>query len=84
MRFITVASTLAITAMLGMGQAEARGCLKGAVVGGLAGHVVGHGVAGAAAGCAIGHHRASRTVNTNGSAPAKTGATSPATSSRSY
>jgi hypothetical protein len=29
MRFITVASALAFTAMLGMGQAEARGCLKG-------------------------------------------------------
>lgn len=84
MRYITVASALALTAMLSMGQAEARGCLKGAIVGGLGGHMVGHGMAGAAAGCAIGHHRANRPVNTNGSVPAKTGATSPTTTSRSY
>ena len=44
---------------LGVGQAEAAGCLKGAAVGAVAGHVAGHhAVAGAIVGCAVGHHMA--------------------------
>ncbi len=46
MRALTIASILALTAVAGIGQAEAKGCLKGAVVGGIAGHMVGHGAAG--------------------------------------
>ncbi len=34
MRTLTVVSVLALTALAGVGQAEAKGCLKGAVVGG--------------------------------------------------
>ena len=46
-------------ALMGAGQAQAAGCLKGAAVGGVAGHFAGHhAVLGALAGCAIGHHRA--------------------------
>ena len=44
---------------LGVGQAQAAGCLKRAAVGALAGHVAGHhAVAGALVGCAVGHHMA--------------------------
>jgi len=51
----------AVVALLGIGigQAQAAGCLKGAAVGAVAGHVAGHhAVAGAVIGCAVGHHRA--------------------------
>lgn len=48
----------------GIGQAQAKGCLKGAAVGGVAGHMAGHhGVIGSAAGCAIGHHEATKNEN---------------------
>lgn len=64
-------STLAITALLGAGSAQA-GCITGAVVGGVAGHMVGHGKVGAAAGCAVGHHNAKKKdQQQSGDAPAK-------------
>ena len=44
----------AVLFAVGIGSAEAKGCLKGALVGGTVGHFAGHhGVFGAAAGCVI-------------------------------
>ena len=59
----TKIARLAVSVVLaiGIGSAEAKGCMKGAVVGGAAGHIAGkHGIAGAGAGCAIGHHEANK------------------------
>ena len=59
MRFIAVGAVLALSAV-GIGPAEAKGCIKGALVGGLAGHAAGHGVIGAMGGCAAGRALANR------------------------
>ena len=60
MKAMAVGAGMAL-AVLSIGPAEAKGCIKGAVVGGVAGHYAGrHGVLGAAAGCAIGRHEANK------------------------
>ena len=64
MKRIAVIAVLG-AALLGTGQAEARGCIRGALVGGIAGHFAGHhGLMGAAAGCAVGHHYANKKAAT--------------------
>jgi len=61
MRTLIATAAFALVLAAGLvGQAEAKGCLKGAAVGGLAGHMAHHGVLGAAGGCAVGHHMASK------------------------
>ncbi|CAO4149199.1 hypothetical protein DHODJN_14210 [Methylorubrum extorquens] len=56
----TIGAALALTLLVGVSTAEAKGCIKGAIVGGAAGSMAGHGKMGAAAGCAVGHHKANK------------------------
>lgn len=57
MRVLATASVLALMTLVGAGQAQAAGCIKGAIVGGIAGHVLGNRAGlGAAAGCAGGYY----------------------------
>jgi hypothetical protein len=67
MKSLAIAGALLLgVSVLPVGQAQAKGCIKGALVGGTAGHFLGHhGVLGAAAGCAIGHHRANKQERIN-------------------
>lgn len=50
----------ACVAVLSVGSADAKGCIKSAVFGGGVGDMAEHGTAGAAAGCVIGHHEADK------------------------
>jgi hypothetical protein len=67
MKSLAIAGALLIgVTFLPVGQAQAKGCIKGALVGGTAGHFMGHhGVLGAAAGCVIGRHHANKQERTN-------------------
>jgi hypothetical protein len=56
----TIGAALALTFLVGVSTAEAKGCIKGAIVGGAAGSMAGHGKMGAAAGCVVGHHKANK------------------------
>ena len=61
MRLIRHASAIALVTLMGVGAAEARGCIKGAIIGGLAGHYLAErGVVGAVAGCLAGRALANR------------------------
>jgi uncharacterized protein YcfJ len=61
MRIVAKASVIAIVSLMGVGAAEAKGCIKGAIIGGLAGHYLAErGVVGAVAGCIGGRYLANR------------------------
>jgi outer membrane lipoprotein SlyB len=61
MRLIRHASAIALVTLMGVGAAEAKGCIKGAIIGGLAGHYLAErGVVGAVAGCLAGRALANR------------------------
>lgn len=61
MKYAYLLFGVALSSLLVVGEASAKGCLKGAAVGGVAGHVAGgHSVIGAGVGCAIGRHRANK------------------------
>jgi hypothetical protein len=67
MKYLAIAGALLIgVAVLPVGQAQAKGCIKGALVGGTAGHFMGHhGFLGAAAGCVVGRHQANKQERIN-------------------
>ncbi|ACA18153.1 conserved hypothetical protein [Methylobacterium sp. 4-46] len=61
MRFAGTAAAAIVVSALGIGAAEAKGCIKGAIIGGVAGHYLANrGVVGAVAGCLGGRYIASR------------------------
>ncbi|KMO37977.1 hypothetical protein VQ02_12405 [Methylobacterium variabile] len=61
MRIVAKASVVAIVTLMGIGAAEAKGCIKGAIIGGIAGHYLAErGVVGAVAGCLAGRALAKR------------------------
>ena len=61
MKYVYLLFGVALSSLLVVGEASAKGCLKGAAVGGVAGHFAGgHSVIGAGVGCAIGRHRANK------------------------
>ncbi|AWI89094.1 MULTISPECIES: hypothetical protein [Methylorubrum] len=61
MRVLATASMLTVMTLLGVGTAEAKGCIKGAIIGGVAGHYLAErGVVGAVAGCLAGRALANR------------------------
>ena len=61
MRIVGQASVIALVTLMGMGAAEAKGCIKGAIIGGIAGHYLAErGVVGAVAGCLGGRYLANR------------------------
>jgi hypothetical protein len=61
MKTIALCGAIAISLIMAVNAADAKGCIKGAIVGGAAGHYASHhGVAGAGIGCAIGHHEAKK------------------------
>lgn len=58
---IATAMIAATLLVVGAGQAEAKGCIKGAIIGGAAGHYLANrGVVGAVAGCLGGRYLANR------------------------
>jgi len=60
-RVIAKAAAVALITLVGIGSAEAKGCIKGAIIGGLAGHYLAErGVVGAVAGCLAGRALANR------------------------
>ncbi len=68
MRLALTASVMSVAMMMGVGTADAKGCIKGAIIGGIAGHYLAErGVVGAVAGClagrAIANRRAQRDVD---------------------
>ncbi|WP_407529700.1 hypothetical protein [Methylobacterium oryzisoli] len=84
MRVARTASVLVVMTLMGIGAAEAKGCIKGAIIGGVAGHYLAdRGIVGAVAGCLTGRYIASRNakrrdvdygarvVPNRGSAPAR-------------
>ena len=59
MHIVGRASIVAVVALMSVGAAEAKGCIKGAIVGGVAGHLAGrHATVGAIGGCLVGRHLA--------------------------
>lgn len=61
MKAVARVSVLAIVTLMGVGAAEAKGCIKGAIIGGIAGHYLAErGVVGAVAGCLGGRYLANR------------------------
>jgi len=61
MRNVAKAAVVAAMTLMGVGAAEAKGCIKGAIIGGIAGHYLAErGVVGAVAGCLAGRALAKR------------------------
>lgn len=61
MRNVVKAAVVAVVTLMGVGAAEAKGCIKGAIIGGIAGHYLAErGVVGAVAGCLAGRALAKR------------------------
>ncbi|RVU17218.1 hypothetical protein [Methylobacterium oryzihabitans] len=61
MRIVAKAAVVTAVTLLGVGAAEAKGCIKGAIIGGVAGHYLAdRGVIGAVAGCLGGRYIANR------------------------
>jgi outer membrane lipoprotein SlyB len=61
MRKVGQAAIITVVTLMGIGTAEAKGCIKGAIIGGLAGHYLAErGVVGAVAGCLGGRYLANR------------------------
>ncbi len=61
MRNVARAALVAVVTLVGVGAAEAKGCIKGAIIGGIAGHYLAErGVVGAVAGCLAGRALAKR------------------------
>ncbi|KMO44935.1 hypothetical protein VQ03_00585 [Methylobacterium tarhaniae] len=61
MRNVAKAALVAVVTLMGVGAAEAKGCIKGAIIGGIAGHYLAErGVVGAVAGCLAGRALAKR------------------------
>ena len=61
MKIISTAVALVGLTFVSVGQAEAKGCIKGAIIGGAAGHYLANrGVVGAIAGCLGGRYIANR------------------------
>lgn len=61
MKLISTAVALIGLTFISVGQAEAKGCIKGAIIGGAAGHYLANrGVVGAIAGCLGGRYIANR------------------------
>ncbi|AWN49033.1 hypothetical protein DK419_23945 [Methylobacterium terrae] len=61
MRNVAKAAVVAVVTLMGVGAAEAKGCIKGAIIGGVAGHYLAErGVVGAVAGCLAGRALAKR------------------------
>ncbi|SFV15428.1 hypothetical protein SAMN02799631_06110 [Methylobacterium sp. 174MFSha1.1] len=61
MRNVAKAAVVAVVTLMGVGAAEAKGCIKGAIIGGIAGHYLAErGVVGAVAGCLAGRALAKR------------------------
>ncbi|TGE00990.1 hypothetical protein [Methylobacterium nonmethylotrophicum] len=61
MRIVAKAALVAVVTLMGVGAAEAKGCIKGAIIGGIAGHYLAErGVVGAVAGCLAGRALANR------------------------
>ena len=61
MKIISTAVALVGLTFISVGQAEAKGCIKGAIIGGAAGHYLANrGVVGAIAGCLGGRYIANR------------------------
>ncbi|GJD49805.1 hypothetical protein OPKNFCMD_2539 [Methylobacterium crusticola] len=61
MRVVGTASAMVVITLMGIGAAEAKGCIKGAIIGGVAGHYLANrGIVGAVAGCLGGRYIAAR------------------------
>lgn len=61
MRILATTAALTLATLMGVGTADAKGCIKGAIIGGIAGHYLAErGVVGAVAGCLAGRALANR------------------------